>query len=182
MSKTVADLTHDPKNPRKISEEQLEALGKAMEEFGDLSGIVYNRTTKQLVGGHQRTKHLPPEAEVHIEHKRSKPNKQGTMATGYVLIGTERWQYREVKWGEEKERAANLAANKHGGQWEPDLLAEAIASLDGFDFPIGFTDDELRQIQFDPDSITPVGIDEQGDLGSIGTTHTCPECGHEFTA
>ena len=147
MSKTVADLTHDPKNPRKISEEQLEALGKAMEEFGDLSGIVYNRTTKQLVGGHQRTKHMPPEAEVHIEHKRSKPNKQGTVATGYVLIGTERWGYREVRWDAEKETAANIAANKHGGEWDVPLLSDALFELQevGFDMDLtGFSAADLE--------------------------------------
>ncbi|MFM7852284.1 MAG: ParB N-terminal domain-containing protein, partial [Flammeovirgaceae bacterium] len=52
----ISNLNPNPKNPRKISEEGLKALKTSLEKFGDLSGVVYNRTTKQLVGGHQRVK------------------------------------------------------------------------------------------------------------------------------
>lgn len=47
-------------NPRKITDAQLVALKKAMREYGDLSGIVVNRRTGHLVGGHQRVKGFDP--------------------------------------------------------------------------------------------------------------------------
>lgn len=40
-----------PHNPRQISDEALAMLRKAMAEFGDLSGIVYNQRTKDEIRG-----------------------------------------------------------------------------------------------------------------------------------
>ena len=54
------DLSPASYNPRKISPEQLKALGDALKVFGDLGGIVRNRKTGNLVGGHQRVKSLDP--------------------------------------------------------------------------------------------------------------------------
>jgi hypothetical protein len=54
----VKDLKPAGYNPRKISKEKLAALKKSLEEFGDLSGIVYNSRTRTLIGGHQRIKNL----------------------------------------------------------------------------------------------------------------------------
>jgi len=119
-----------------------------MREFGDLSGIVFNRTTQRLVGGHQRMKHIPEDAEVVIEQRVQK-SPVGTVALGHVVLDGEQWRYREVKWPEEKEKAANLAANKFSGEWDLGLLAPMLDSLDEFDFPIGFTADEIEQIHND---------------------------------
>jgi len=40
-TKQVKDLALHPKNPRKISKERLQLLGRSMLEFGDISGIVF---------------------------------------------------------------------------------------------------------------------------------------------
>ncbi len=58
---SLGQLEGNPKNPRRITDKKLDMLKKAVSEFGDLSGIVFNRTTGQLVGGHQRVKVLPAE-------------------------------------------------------------------------------------------------------------------------
>ncbi len=60
----VKDLKAFPRNPRKITDKKLDMLGKAMREFGDLSGVIYNTRTGHLVGGHQRIKHLDPSWEI----------------------------------------------------------------------------------------------------------------------
>ena len=45
----VKNLKPAPYNPRKISDKKLEMLGKSMTEFGDLSGIVRNVKTGNLI-------------------------------------------------------------------------------------------------------------------------------------
>jgi len=46
---TIDDLKADPKNPRKISPEALDGLRYSLGEFGDLSGLVWNKRTGTLV-------------------------------------------------------------------------------------------------------------------------------------
>ena len=50
----VPDLKADPRNPNRMKPEDRDGLKRALVEFGDLSGIVYNRRTGLLVAGHQR--------------------------------------------------------------------------------------------------------------------------------
>jgi hypothetical protein len=125
--KTIDDLRANPKNPRTINKHDFDALVKAMREFGDLSGIVFNIRTGQLVGGHQRTqafKKLGGQKDVTITARFDTPNEQGTVAIGFVGFGNERFNYREVDWNIDREAAANIAANRIQGQFDLDLLAE----------------------------------------------------------
>ena len=145
MTKNVADLKPAPENPRKITDEELRTLGEAMKEFGDLSGIVFNRKTGHLVGGHQRLKHLDPSWKIV-----SKPHqdKQGTVAVGWVETDFGRFTYREVDWPKRKEHAANLAANKISGEWDNEKLApilEELAQLPELDLT-GFTPQEANLV------------------------------------
>ncbi len=119
---TVGELKAAPYNPRRISKEQLASLGRAMREFGDLSGIVLNMFTGHIVGGHQRLKNLNPKWEI---EKTEIHDSTGTVATGWIQTPWGRISYREVKWAEEKEKAANLAANKMGGEFD----LESVASM-----------------------------------------------------
>lgn len=115
-------------NPRTITDRQLADLKAAMETFGDLSGLVVNRRTGNTVGGHQRDKHFAG-AEPVLEHEYEAPNAQGTVAVGFVEWAGERWAYREVDWDEDTEKAANIAANRHGGEWNLPALAPLLESL-----------------------------------------------------
>lgn len=49
-------MKHKPNNPRRISPKEFERLRADLTTFGDLSGIVHNVTTGNLVGGNQRTR------------------------------------------------------------------------------------------------------------------------------
>jgi len=145
----VGDLAPAPFNPRTISDARLISLERAMRKFGDLSGLVFNRRTKRMVGGHQRTKNLPADAPIVITHRLEAPDAQGTVALGYVDANGERWTYREVDWDDATEKAANIAANEHGGEWDMPMLTELIADLDahGFDVTLsGFDDEALRKM------------------------------------
>ncbi len=96
----LSDLTAAPYNPRTISAGALFGLGYSMDEFGDLSGIVWNSRTGSLVCGHQRV--------------RSLSEKHGDLE---VLDGEIRapngnvFSVRVVDWPLDKEKAANVAAN-----------------------------------------------------------------------
>lgn len=106
-------------NPRTISKEDASDLRKWLEEFGDLSGKIYNVVTEQFPGGNQRSKQINiEECEIEYVKQWKKPDEQGTVAYGYVVWQGKRYNYREVKWDLEKEKRANVIANKAGGEWD----------------------------------------------------------------
>lgn len=166
----ISDLAPHPKNPRTITPAKLDQLKKALLEFGDLSGIVFNRKTKRLVGGHQRVKSLDPTTDVVYTKKYSKPTKTGTVAEGHVVTYTgERYSYREVSWDETREKAANLAANKGAGEWDLPQLREWLKELGSFDLNFDldltmFDGDELKEFgDIEVSAYTrngPTGVDE----------------------
>lgn len=102
---SITTLAADPDNPRVITSIALEGLRFSMEDFGDLSGIVFNARTAQLVAGHQRVANLAAggamtwtkvdQDQGYIEHPK----------TG------ERFPIRIVDWPFDKQRRANLTAN-----------------------------------------------------------------------
>lgn len=97
----LADLKPAPCNPRTITPEALSGLKHSLSTFGDISGIVWNRRTGNLVAGHQRLRAL---REEHGDALR--------LEGGAVLAPTgERFPVRVVDWDDATERAANVAAN-----------------------------------------------------------------------
>jgi hypothetical protein len=152
--KKISDFQANPFNPRQISDEQLAMLRGAMEAFGDLSGLVVNLTTGNMIGGHQRVKILG-ERPVAIMRKFDPPTKRGTVAEGVVSYGGERFTYREVRWPVDKEKAAMIAANKQGGDWDIPALSSLLLDLreSETDMPLlGFSSKELSAL-FDEDEI-----------------------------
>lgn len=160
----LGDLTPNPKNPRTISESKLEMLKKSLNEFGDLSGIVFNRTTKHLVGGHQRTKVFNDSTEIVFTKKYKNPTRTGTVAEGHIMIDGERFSYREVKWPVKKEKAANIAANKGAGEWDMAQLGSWMRDLEEdavFDVDLTMFDaSEREQFQTKPDKKGLIEDDE----------------------
>jgi ParB-like chromosome segregation protein Spo0J len=159
----LGQFSANPRNPRKISDEQLEALKQAMRAYGDLSGLVVNLNTGHLVGGHQRVKILG-NLPVEITRRFPKPTGRGTVAEGVVIYNGERFVYREVRWTEQQERAAMIAANKHGGDWDLPGLSEILMELDseGYDLPLtGFSAKELEKM------LTKMTPDTDGEGGLV---------------
>lgn len=141
----IKDLKQHPKNPRKISGQRLEKLKASIIKFGDLSGFVYNVRTKRLISGHQRQKSIPADSTVKVEQRFEKPTKAYTIAEGYVMVDGERFKYREVDAPEKWETEAMLAANKHSGSWDNDVLKVLVADFEDLDFSIaGFEAEELK--------------------------------------
>jgi DNA modification methylase len=126
-TKKLDELIGNKKNPRTMSKHDADALKKSINEFGDLSGIVFNVQTNQLVGGHQRIetfKRLTGERNVVITQRFETANRVGTVAVGYITYNGEFYGYREVDWPLDRETAANIAANRIQGEFDLDLLAE----------------------------------------------------------
>jgi len=165
----LKDLSPNKDNPRTVSPEKLAQLKKALAKFGSLDGVIYNRKTKQLVGGHQRTKLFEPETPITITKKYSKPTKSGTVAEGYFEVGTDRYPYREVYWDAAIEKAANIAANKGAGEWDTTKLSEWLKELNNFDAGLDieltmFDDDEIKEmsgvIVKEHTRVSATGVDE----------------------
>ena len=113
-----------------------------------MSGFVYNKTTKRLVGGHQRSKVLPEDAEIKIERVFNIPTVSKTVAEGVIIVGGERFKYREVEADEVWETEAMIAANKHGGEW--DNLEELIRSVPDLNLElIGFSIPEIKELNIE---------------------------------
>lgn len=149
MSETLANLKPNEKNPRKISDKQLEMLKKSLEKFGDLSGVIVNRVSGNIVSGHQRHKVLPPDAEIVIEKRFDPPTKYGTSAHGHILIDGERFAYREISVDAVTEKAINLACNQHGGEFDLRAVADWVMELDAANVDLdllGFTNEELANL------------------------------------
>ena len=145
---TVGTLTANERNPRRISPTQLEGLRRSLIEFGPLDGFVFNRRSQRLIGGHQRRNSLPENCPITIVDQFTEPNAQGTFARGYVeMENGERITYREVDWPDSKEKAAMIAANKHSGEWETEMLAQIFNELEQSDRELtGFADLEIANI------------------------------------
>ncbi len=150
----LSQFSPNPQNPRKITDEQLEALKKAMAAYGDLSGLVVNLNTGHLVGGHQRVKILG-NLPVEILKRYPNPTPRGTVAEGVVLYRGERFVYREVKWDENTENAAMVAANKHGGDWDLPALSEILTELDGAGYELPLTGFSAKELEAMLTKMTP---------------------------
>lgn len=166
----VNELAPNPANPRKITDERLRMLDKSVREFGDLSGIVFNRKSQRLVGGHQRSKVIPPDSEIVISERYDPPTPVGTTAIGYILLDGERMSFREVDWEMPKEEAANIAANKHGGEWDFHLLSGQLLKLDELNYDmdlVGYDQAEIENIMtYLPPEVTklPPGETDEDDI------------------
>lgn len=157
--KEIAHLKPAEYNPRKISKKQLESLKSAMSAFGDLSGIVVNARSGQVVGGHQRLKNLEPGWQII-----SKPatDDTGTIELGYIETPWGKISYRLVDWPLEKEKAANLAANKHGGDWDMPKLNLVIEDLKAADFDLSLTGFDPDEFKFGDDDLSDIDDAEKG--------------------
>jgi DNA modification methylase len=147
------------KNPRKISDKQFDELKQWLAELGDLSGIVHDINSNQVISGNQRTKVFSlKESDIVITEKYKKPTKTGTIALGYVIYNGEKFNYRQVKWSPKQCDKASIIANKAGGEWDEDKLAEFFSADDlsewGFEADeLDFYDDlEVKEDEFDPEA------------------------------
>ena len=68
----LSDLAGNPRNPNRIADPDKARLLKSLLVYGDLSGVIYNRRTSSLVGGHHRAA-LLKDGTITITERFNKP-------------------------------------------------------------------------------------------------------------
>lgn len=167
---TMDDLQGAPYNPRTITEAASDGLTASMEDFGDISGITFNRRTGRLVSGHQRVERLRAMGGV----------MDGDLIR--VTIKGERWQFavRVVDWDEAKEKRGNVAANNpHIAGVFDDGLDALLAEIQSEGVE-EFERLRLNELMVPPPTPPGPGATELNldDLG--GQEHECPRCHFQF--
>lgn len=121
---STTELAADGGNPRQIADEAASGLRGSIKRFGDLSGIVFNTRTGELVCGHQRVEQIRAEyGDLPIEVIDS------GRSLGAIRVSEEHaFTVRLVDWSRAKQHAANVAANsqKIAGRFTDDLSAYLI--------------------------------------------------------
>jgi hypothetical protein len=136
------------KNPRQITAKEYADLQKWLAELGDLGGVVHDLESDQIIGGNQRSRVFDiNHCEVVIEHAFDEPDEQGTVGLGYVIWQGKRYAYRQVRWDERQCEKANIVANKAGGAWDWDEIANSFEFSELQDW--GFDKDTLKNWKAD---------------------------------
>ncbi len=121
----INDLRPDPANPRRIGDQELEALTRSIREFGLVDPIIARLEDKTVIGGHQR------------------------------LLAARRLGYKTVPvvfvdLSQEQARLLNIALNKISGSFDQELLARLLSELSqtlDVDLTLsGFGEDELKKL------------------------------------
>lgn len=139
---TPKDLIPAHYNPRRMDDDAKKALKKSMQEFNDISGITWNKSTGNIVTGHHRWEEICAlygiknlsfkeltNDRVQVLHKEED--------TGYII--------RIVEWDEKREKAANITANSHK------ISGEFTDGLKGMlaDMKLDLDDDLFSGLRFD---------------------------------
>jgi DNA modification methylase len=118
-------LRPDPANPRRISEDELDALERSLRQFGFVQPVLARREDRTVIGGHQRL----------VAARR----------LGLTSV--------PVTWLDvsvEQARLLGLALNKISGSWDEQLLARLLADLQAtpdLDLSLsGFGEDEIGDL------------------------------------
>lgn len=131
----IDQINPAPYNPRidlQPGDPEYDKLAKVMDEFDLVEPLVWNETTGNLVGGHQRLKILKARGDKQVK----------------VSI---------VDLPPSKEKALNVALNKTGGDWDAVKLADLLMELDTGDFDMeltGFGEADIRR------AVLPTKIEE----------------------
>ena len=126
----ITEINPAPYNPRKNlkpGDPDYEALKRSVDRWGLVEPLVWNQTSKTLVGGHQRLKVLKD-------------------------MGAETATVTVVHLDDQDEAALNVALNKISGDWDTKRLADLLSDLDanGYDATLtGFDVKELESLLVD---------------------------------
>ena len=136
------------KNPRNITQGELDMIHDNLIELGDISCIVHDLNSDEIIGGNQRSKIIDfNNCKIEITEEFKKPDKQGTVAWGYVVWKGMKLLYREVRWTPEQCEKANITANSLTGKWNEELLKsdewKNVPGIENWNLPFIFDDPSL---------------------------------------
>jgi len=150
----VTEINPAAYNPRKElrpGDPEYETLKASIESFGYVDPVVWNRRTRNLVGGHQRFKILLAQGAQEIE-------------ASVVDLDLPR------------EKMLNLALNNIGNEWDNDKLGQLLQELQQMpELDLGLTGFNSTEISEIIDSITEAKEDDfnvDDELGKVGESIT----------
>jgi DNA modification methylase len=118
-------LRPDPANPRRISDDELDALERSLRQFGFVQPVLARREDRTVIGGHQRL-----------------------VAARRLGLTTVPVTWLDVS--VEQARLLGLALNRISGSWDDALLARLLADLGStpeVDLSLsGFDEDEIKDL------------------------------------
>ena len=120
----IAQLNHAQYNPRKNlkpTDPEYKKLKRSIETFGYVEPVVWNRTTGNIIGGHQRAKVLQDLGFAEID----------------CVV---------VELDEPNEKALNIALNKISGDWDAEKLEDLLSDLKAEDFDVTLTGFDTSEI------------------------------------
>ena len=113
---------YNPRKDLKKGDPEYEKLVKSIEEYDYIEPIVWNKTTGNIVSGHQRFKILKDKGLKEID----------------VVV---------VEFDETKEKMANIAMNKISGDWDFTSLANLLQELDTGDIDMDLTGFDVKELE-----------------------------------
>ncbi len=121
----IDQLRPDPANPRRISDDELDALERSLRQFGFVQPVVARREDGTVIAGHQRL----------VAARRL-----GLTSVPVIWLDL----------GAEQAQVLGLALNKISGSWDDALLARLLADLQAMpdlDLSLsGFDEDEVKEL------------------------------------
>jgi hypothetical protein len=120
----INPAAYNPRKDLQPSDPEYKKLKKSLTEFDCIEPLVWNETTGNLVGGHQRLKVLKE-------------------------MGREEVDVSIVRLDDAKEKALNIALNKISGEWDMPRLKDLLEEINtgAFDIEItGFDDKEIEEL------------------------------------
>jgi ParB-like chromosome segregation protein Spo0J len=121
----IDELHPDLANPRRISDDELDALERSLRQFGFVQPVLARREDRTVIGGHQRL-----------------------VAARRLGLATVPVTWLDVT--VEQARLLGLALNKISGSWDEQLLARMLADLQAapdVDLTLsGFDEDEVKDL------------------------------------
>ena len=112
---------YNPRKQLKPGDAEYEKLKRSITEFGYVEPVIWNQTTGNVVGGHQRL--------------------QVMKDLGYTEVDCV-----IVELDDQREKALNIALNKIQGEWDKDKLAALLTELDGSEFDVTMTGFDAAEV------------------------------------
>src|SRR4051812_14110889 len=121
----IDELHPDPANPRRIGEDELDALERSLRQFGFVQPVLARREDRTVIGGHQRL---------------AAARRLGPPTVPVIWLDV----------SVDQARVLRLALNKISGPWDEQLLARLLGELqEGAEVDLtlsGFDEDEVRDL------------------------------------
>ena len=135
-----------------------EKLKQSINKFGHVQPIVWNKHTKNIVGGHQSLKVLKDLGYTEVD---------------CVIV--------DLK--ESEEKALNIALNKISGRWDIDKLSELMRELvdEGLAGVTGYSEREIQRLTSQVEqSVIAGGELNVKEFAEEAFPNKCPRCGFLF--